>query len=432
MSAQRAPSATMRGRWVVVARAVWLALAALVLGLDVAGIPYAYAQVKSTCTSASCAETVGRLTSEDVQVLKEAGLSADFYAAYFVALLVLIELAFASVAAVIFWRRSEDRMALFSAFMLLVFGGAAFTSDVQQTLAAAHPVLWLPVHFLDYMGQVAFAIFFYIFPSGRFVPRWTRWLAIVWAVLWMPAVFFPHTPLNLLGGPFFVGYIGTLVFGQVYRYWRVSSSVERQQTKWVVFGVAVALVGFGVTITLANLIPAIRESGPLGKLIGGALLYGFFLLIPVSIGVAMVRSRLYEIDILINRTLVYGPLTVLLAATYFAGVVGLQAALRAVTGQESTLAVVASTLAIAALFSPLRRWVQALVDRRFYRSKYDARKTLEAFSVKLREETDLEALNNELVGVIRETMQPAHVSMWLRPDPAPKSERAALREPGHE
>jgi len=139
--------------------------------------------------------------------------------------------------------------------------------------------------------------------------------------------------------------------------------------------------------------------------------------VPIAVGFAVLRYRLYDIDVLINRTLVYGSLTVLLASAYVGGVVGLQAVLRGLSGQESTLAIVASTLAIAALFNPLRRRVQAFVDRRFYRKKYDARKTLEAFSSRLRDETDLHTLSSDLVGVVRETMQPAHVSLWVRPGP---------------
>jgi hypothetical protein len=138
----------------------------------------------------------------------------------------------------------------------------------------------------------------------------------------------------------------------------------------------------------------------------------------VAVGIAILRYRLYDIDILINRTLVYGTLTAALIALYVSGVATTQTIFRALTGQEQQpqLAIVVSTLVIAALFNPLRRRIQAFIDRRFYRRKYDAAKTLEAFSAKLRDETDLEALNSELVGVVRETMQPAHVSLWLRPD----------------
>jgi hypothetical protein len=164
-----------------------------------------------------------------------------------------------------------------------------------------------------------------------------------------------------------------------------------------------------------------------GWLEGGSFVLSMMglMCLPIAVGVAILRYRLYEIDLIINRTLVYGPLTATLALTYFGGVAATQLVFRALTGQQQQpqLAIVASTLVIAALFNPLRRRIQAFIDRRFYRSKYDARKTLDAFSASLRDETDLDALNDELVSVVRETIQPAYLSLWLRPDKPIKDER---------
>ncbi len=188
---------------------------------------------------------------------------------------------------------------------------------------------------------------------------------------------------------------------------------ERQQIKWFAYAAA-------LTLLVVFLVEGISGGNRLFEAITavGAVLVAPS--IPVATGIAILRYRLYEIDTLINRTLVYGVLTAILAALYFGGVVTLQSTLRALTGQESQLAVVASTLVIAALFNPLRRRIQSFIDRRFYRRKYDARKTLETFSAKIRDETNLDALSDDLVGVVRETMQPAHVSLWLRPELPPR------------
>jgi len=184
--------------------------------------------------------------------------------------------------------------------------------------------------------------------------------------------------------------------------------VERQQIKWFTYTVAVAASGATLKYTISEPMHVVWL-GWVGRALTLLGLTG----IPISMGIAILRYRLYEIDIVINRTLVYGSLTGILALVYFGSVTATQAIIRALTGQEQQpqLAVVVSTLVIAALFNPLRRRIQSFIDRRFYRRKYDARKTLEAFSAKLRDETDLDALSNDLVGVVRETMQPAHVSL---------------------
>jgi fumarate reductase subunit C len=216
---------------------------------------------------------------------------------------------------------------------------------------------------------------------------------------------------------------------------RRSRGEERQQIKWIAFAASVVVIVYLIAM-VASLLSAAETwfagSSPawLSLLQSAALLS--LTAVPLAVGFAVLRYRLYDIDLLINRALVYGSLTATLALVYVGGVVVLQAMVRAISGQESSLAVVASTLAIAALFSPLRRGVQELVDRRFYRRKYDAAKTLEAFTARLREETDLKALTDEVTSVVRGTMQPAHVSLWLRSNPEPEAKSTTLEQFGHE
>jgi len=202
---------------------------------------------------------------------------------------------------------------------------------------------------------------------------------------------------------------------------RQARGVERQQIKWFAYAAAVMGAGPLVMFMLGSGYSALQElMWDLGYFVG---ILGFAFL-PVATAIAILKYRLYDIDRIINRTLVYGALTVTLVGVYVGSVLSIQYAFRGLTGSRSQLAIVASTLLIAALFNPLRRRIQSFIDRRFYRRKYDARKTLEAFSAKLRNETDLEALNNDLVSVVRETMQPAHVSVWSRPDTVPKGKVA--------
>jgi hypothetical protein len=277
-----------------------------------------------------------------------------------------------------------------------------------------------------------------LFPDGKLASgRWRpfAWFAAAAVVAGtLAAAFSPgpirgiepiDNPLGIEGAPNLVVVLEALIFGlglgaaaSMFARLRRASGVERQQLKWFAYAVAVLVGGTILTNVVSNAMGVgwLREVGYLPTIVG---LVGW----PVAVGIAISRYRLYDIDILINRTLVYGSLTAALALVYFADIVLFQALLRALTGQESQLAVVVSTLAIAALFNPLRRRIQGFIDRSFYRRKYDTRKTLEAFSAKLRDETDLDALSNDLVGVVRETMQPAHVSLWLRPDMSSKQSR---------
>jgi hypothetical protein len=219
----------------------------------------------------------------------------------------------------------------------------------------------------------------------------------------------------------------TSALSLVLRYRRSGGEV-RQQIKWIAFAASfmgVLYLGIMSAGTVMWVVSAPETPIELGtRSLWGALLENVMVLsfaeVPVAIGFAVLKYPFYDTDLIINRTLVYDPLTATLALVYFGGVTATEAVFRALTGQEQQpqLAIVVSTLVIAALFNPLRRRIQSFIDRRFYRRKYDAAKTLAVFSAKLRDETDLDALNAELVGVVRETMQPAHVSLWLRPDPA--------------
>jgi len=211
-----------------------------------------------------------------------------------------------------------------------------------------------------------------------------------------------------------------IIFSQIYRYRRVSTRAERQQTKWVVFGIVIAVTGIFVVLPMLSFFfPALNQSNTPSSVIFGLAAYPLVLLsIPVSVGIAVLRYRLYDIDVLINRTLVYGTLTGVLALFYAGSIIVLQALVRQLTGgtSQSQLVTVASTLLIAALFQPLRHGIQSIIDRRFYRRKYDAARTLAAFSATLRDEVDLNQVREELVAVVQETMQPSHVSLWLRED----------------
>jgi hypothetical protein len=424
-----APARTkLHGRWLQAARAAWIIAAILAVVSSIASVPVTYAEDQIVCTAGDeC--PYWRLVPKDLEALRELDLSASFYAAYTLATDIVSMLGFWAIGAVIFWRDSDDRVALFSSFMLVTFGA----SIMADPSADIHSVLTLVGMSLGFLGSVSLFAFFYLFPDGRFVPRWTRWPFIVLALyeacllfapddsLLDPAVW-PHLlPLVLIPCLF-----GTMVFAQLYRYLRVSEPIERQQTKWVVFGLTAALIGAMAPVLTTVAFPTLLRAGVpnvLYVMTEAAVTTVSLLIIPLSIMIAILRYHLWDIDLVINRTLVYGTLTSILSLVYLGGVVTLEALFRSLTDQGSQLAVVASTLAIAALFTPLKRRIQAFIDRRFYRRKYDARKTLEAFSAKLRDETDLDALNGDLIEVVRETMQPAHVSLWVRPDVATKGKR---------
>jgi hypothetical protein len=318
--------------------------------------------------------------------------------------------------------------------------GAATPGSVPFPVVMAGISDWIWVPAVGLLGTYVLLLF----PDGRLPSR--RWRPLAWLsgaviLLLSVGVMLAPGPLDNLGGvrnPFGIEGAEWLVAGAyvllpllplcmlasalslVLRY-RRSGGEERQQIKWIAFAALVVVVVYAIAMIASFVFP--EESWTTAgsvwwlNLLTYAVLSSFTI-VPIAVGIAVLKYRLYDIDRIINRTLVYGFLTAILAGLYFGGVTATQAVLQALTDQEKLpqLTIVASTLAIAALFMPLRRRIQSFIDRSFYRRKYDAAKTLEGFSMKLRSETDLEALSDDLVGVVRETMQPAHVSLWLRPE----------------
>jgi hypothetical protein len=407
---------SLHGWILVLARISWVIVAVLVLGLSFASIPTYFASLHHLLNSAHPPDLGGQLTSNTgVQDLQAVGLSLDFYARYSVLLTFIFLFVSLAVGTVICWRRSEDRMALLASFALILF-----PITVNNVNLVTLPHTWqLPVQCLQFLGQVCVGLFFYLFPSGHFVPRWIRWVAVALIAYWvvdifLPASLFSNSPLSFA---LFLGLEASQVGVQVYRYRRVSTPLERQQTKWVIFGITVGLGGVLVEFVVVYVLLIIvftLHLGALAWMLFFTIQAFLTLLFPLSIGMAMLRSRLWDIDRLINRTLVYGILTASLALIYFGLIFALQYLLQRIINQHNDVAIVISTLAIAALFQPLRRRIQSIIDRRFYRRKYDAARTLAAFSATLRNEVDMSQLSEHLLNVVQETMQPTHVSLWLR------------------
>jgi hypothetical protein len=382
----------LSGRWLILARVVWIVLVIFLLGTFIFSISANFASLHQPCIGTWCASTNGQLTASEIRALPQRGLSLDAYAWFWIAINGGEALVCFVVGGILFWRKSDDWMALLVALMLISIGITSTTNDLSYSSS-----IWrIPVNGVLLIESLAILFTLSLFPNGRFVPRWALWVALIYPTyivlyllflrqLRVPGWALYHTPLNAAA---WFGCWIVLTLAQLYRYFRISNPVERQQTKWVAFSflfvLAVGFIGFR---TIPGLLPN-QHNGLLYVLITNGFSF-IELLIPISLCLAMFRYRLWDIDVIINRTLVYGILTVLLDLVYFGLIFALQYVLRGIINQNNDVAIVVSTLAIAALFQPLRHRLQRIIDRRFYRSKYDATKTLEAFSATLRSEVDL-------------------------------------------
>jgi hypothetical protein len=416
------PVPVLHGRRLIVVHSIWLGLAGGVLANFLIGLPAYYGQQQTVCSTDQAECTFSDLpTPGNVQALHHLGLSLEGYAAISTCFVVVIALIWLAVGALIFWRKSDTWPGLFTSLFLVIAG--SISNNVPNVLVTSGPLV-LPYQLFLALVGFAFAFsaaaFLLTFPTGRFAPRWT-WVVMLLQVVLLGSLALPAPySASYWPGAFFAGEL-LLVYGsplavQIYRYRRVYTPIQRQQTKWLVFGVLISIVIDALSFAVGSLVPGLSAPDSLYQMLktffGGA----FLVSIPLTVGIAILRYQLWDIDTIINKALVYGLLTGLLGTLYAGLVIGLESVAGVLGGQDATnpLVLVVATLAITALFLPLRRRIQALIDRRFYRKKYDAKKSLAAFSAALRNEVNLEQIQTRLLAVLQETVQPAHVSLWLR------------------
>ena len=400
----------MHGHQLVLAWVAWAILSSGTLLTFALSLPVYFTLLQTVCTGTGCVP--GQPAPDTVPTLHGLGLSLGSYVAFNLVLTLATMLVACTISGLLAWRKSNDWMALLVALMLIMLG----TANIIYTLELSHSTWHFPAILLNVL---TFGIVFLVcslIPTGRFVPRWTRWLVPAWVAWDLIFTFFPALPSrDLLNNLIWLSGLACIMVALIYRYQQMSSPMQRQQLKWIVFGGSATIL-IVIVFNLPPLIfPALSRIGSLYDLFLTTI--NTLVLLPAILcfAIAILRYRLWEIDIIINRTLVYGALTVILTGVYVGLVIGLQALLRGIISQDSSVAIVISTLAIAALFQPLRHRLQRVIDRRFYRSKYDAAKIVAAFSATLRNQVDLNQLSEQLVAVVEETMQPTFVSLWLRP-----------------
>jgi len=401
----------LRGRWLVIARLSWCVVVGLVVGIVIASIPPYFASLH--VLTAHPAPRVTQLTHDGVHALQALGLSIDFYAVFTIAVNALFVFGFVLVGAVLFWRKAEDRLALFASFALVTFP-IGFISYQPATL----PSIWsLPVQVVSFLGGTSLSTFFYLFPRGQFIPRWTRWLIIGWIIYEGAERFFPSSPLSplarfpLLSNGFFFALLASIVAVQIYRYRRVSTPLERQQTRWVVFGCTVGFLGLIGSVFFSTLFPVFFQPGTFAFFLFYPVLLLSMLCIPVSIGIAILRARLWDIDVIINRTVVYGLLTASVIGIYVL-VVGLLGTLFQAQG-NLILSLLATGL-IAVLFQPLHLRVQRGVNRLMYGERDDPYTVLSRFGQRLETTLAPGAVLPTIVQTVAQTLKLPYVAILLK------------------
>jgi hypothetical protein len=410
-----------QGSRLIAARVLWGIIALVCLVILITSIPAYVTLLQQVCPASAVVCENNQLMPVSVDALARIHISLGGYITYVIILDLIASLVFIGTGTLIFWRRSNDWFALFVSLILGVYGTLGPGGNIRAgALGVLNPggPLALLVNVLELMLWPALGLFFYLFPTGRPVPRWS-W---VFVILWIIQLIFYLIPadslinssnlLPILQLAIYLSAYGSALACLVYRYVWASAPDQRQQMKWLVVGIAGGII---LKLSLLVTTPFVNTLDALPVLIGVLGASIALLPIPLAISVAIFRYRLWDIDVIIKRTLVYGLLTLILALVYLGLVFGGEALLVRIVGKNDGIVIVGSTLIVALLFQPLRRGIQNVIDRRFYRQKYNAQHTLQAFNASLREEVDLTQLSEHIVAVVQETIQPATVSLWLLP-----------------
>ncbi len=415
--------APLHGAWLVLARLASAGIVVFALSVFLASAPTTLSLLREVC-AANCSPW--QLTQSQASTLAQYGISPDMYAFYLITLTLLTCLIWFGAAALIFWRRSNTVFLLLTATQLVTQG--ALNTPAGSSLGGLAPGSFALACLVTLSGCL-FLLFLALFPTGRFAPRWMGWLLIPIIAVLIVAQFLP-AQYPAQSDIFAICILG-LIVAQAYRFRAVYTALQRQQTRWVIVGIGTYLVTRLTLSALPVFEPALTMPDSPYPTLAASLEMLTLALGPIAFTIAVLRYRLFDLGLLLNRTLVYGSLTALLAMVYVGCVISLQAAVRGVTGQrDSAIAIVVSTLLIAALFQPLRRVLQTVIDQRFYRRKYDTAKTLAAFSAVLRSEVDLDTLSRELIEVVHSSVQPMDAWLWLRPEPgSPPHEGQSVSQP---
>jgi signal transduction histidine kinase len=410
----------LRGRRLLLARAAWVIAALISIGLFAAYLSFAFAARQHVCAGSACPGAY--LTPQDAQAIQELGFTTSAYASYVLALDITFALGYIAVGALIFWRKSDERMALFAALALVLFGA---TWPIDPDLLAGAPVaLQVVARLWKQLSFSAFFLLIYLFPDGRFVPGWTRWAALIGVVGQMATVLLPGSPIDpatwpvLLGGTVAVSLLGITVFSQIYRYIRVSDRLQRQQTKWVAFGVSLQIVGGALYLLLIAQLPALDQPGLVHFIVFDLVLRMIFgtvalLIIPLAIGMAILRYRLWEIDILINRTLVYGALTGAISSIYVL-IVGALGTLFQTRG--NLLIALAGAGVVAVIFQPLRERLQRGINRLLYGERDDPYAVLSRMGRQLETTLAPTAVLPTIVATVQDALKLPYVAIALKQD----------------